>query len=78
MGERTKYVVGKLGIFDKNEKTCVGRKIVFIPPALVGIVSSGRLGENETISIGATSFAKTGKIQGLYRVGQPKEQIISI
>ena len=60
---------GKLGILEKNEKRYVGRKIVFVPPASVGLVLSGKFVGNDTSSPGATSVTKTREIKGSFTVG---------
>ena len=54
----------------KNEKRCIGRKIVFIPRASVGTVSAGIFGGNEASSAGVTSDTKNSEIQGLNAVSQ--------
>ena len=67
----------KHGIFDKNQKRCVIRKNVCIPPASVGPVSSGIFGGNETSSYGVTTITKTREIQGLFTVGNCEEILSS-
>ena len=53
-------------------------RIVFIHPASVGPVSSGRFGGNETIISYVTSVTKTKEIQLLYTVGHYEELLIRI
>ena len=56
--DRTKYSEGKLGIFEKKEKRCVGKK-KFMTPASVGTVYSRRLFGDYNSRTGATSVDKT-------------------
>ena len=64
---RTKYSVGKIGIFENNEKRCVGRN-VFIPPDSVEPVPAVRFSGNYTRSAGVTVVTQTRDTHGLYVV----------
>ena len=63
---RTKYSVGKIGIFEKNEKRCVGRNCLY--PGSVEPISAVRFSGNYTRSAGVTVATQTRETHGLYAV----------
>ena len=60
LGGGTKHRGGKSGIFEKNEKICVGRKKFFTPFASVGSLSIVIFGGNETGCYFVTEVTETG------------------
>ena len=59
-GEEQNTGGGKSGIFEKNEKICVGRKKFFTPFASVGSLSIVIFGGNETGCYFVTEVTETG------------------